>query len=69
MGLERLSAAVRDHLTGRLSGVPGIDAAAPLRVAATPADIMLVVAGGVGVKAAYVPTWGGSTRAVSRRLR
>jgi hypothetical protein len=29
---------------------------------------MIVVAGGVGVKAAYAPTWGGGTKAVSRKL-
>ena len=69
LGLDKLSPAVRDHLTGRLGGVDGIDPQAPLRVASTPDEIMVVVAGGVGVKAAYVPTWGGSTRAVSRKLR
>jgi hypothetical protein len=30
---------------------------------------MIVVAGGVGVKAVYAPTWGGTTRAVSRAVR
>ena len=30
---------------------------------------MIVVAGGVGRKAAYLPTWGGGTRAVSRKIR
>jgi hypothetical protein len=40
-----------------------------LRVAERPEDLMIVVAGGVGRKAAYLPTWGGSTRAVSRRIR
>jgi hypothetical protein len=69
LGLDKLSAAVRDHLTGRLGGGAGIDTEAPLRVAQTPGEIMIVVAGGVGVKAAYVPTWGGSTQAVSRKLR
>lgn len=69
LGLEQLSPAVRDHLTGRLSGVDGIDPEAPLRVAKSAEEIMVVVAGGVGVKAAYVPTWGGATRAVSRTLR
>ncbi len=63
--LADLSPAVRAHLLGRLAGDPP-DA---LRVAETPDDIMLVVCGGVGVKAAYLPTWGGSTRAVSRRIR
>jgi hypothetical protein len=69
MGLDRLSASVREHLTGRLGEASGVDPNAPLRVAEKPEDIMLVVAGGVGVKAAYVPTWGGSTRAVSRPVR
>lgn len=40
-----------------------------LRVARSAEDIMLVVAGGVGRKAAYVPTWSGTTRAVSREIR
>jgi hypothetical protein len=40
-----------------------------IRVAQRPDDIMIIVAGGVGVKAAYVPTWGGTTRAVSRQIR
>jgi hypothetical protein len=68
MSLDRLSPAIRDHLVGR-RGIPGnIDPAAPLRVAQSPDDIMIVVAGGVGIKAAYIPTWGGSTRAVSREV-
>ncbi len=67
--LAELSPAVRANLEGRLgqdAGLPGAEGV--LRVAATSADILLVVAGGVGIKAAYVPTWGGSTRAVSRRV-
>lgn len=39
-----------------------------LRVAAKADDIMLVVAGGVGRKGCYVPTWSGSTIAVSREV-
>jgi hypothetical protein len=39
-----------------------------LRVAKTADDIMIVVAGGVGRKGAYVPTWSGGTRAVSRAV-
>ncbi len=61
---ERLSPAVLEHLQGRLGVLaPG---AAPLRVSERPEDIMILVAGGVGIKAAYLPTWGGTTRAVSR---
>lgn len=69
LAAERLSPAVREHLAS-LAGDPAGDAReALLRVADKPDDIMVVVAGGVGIKAAYIPTWGGSTRAVSRRLR
>ena len=39
-----------------------------LRVAANAGDIMIVVAGGVGRKGAYVPTWSGTTKAVSRKI-
>jgi hypothetical protein len=35
-------------------------------VAARPEDILLVVVGAVGAKSTYVPTWGGTTRAVTR---
>lgn len=66
MPLADLSPAVASHLRGRMGGEAGGDG---LRVAATAADVLVVVAGGVGIKAAYVPTWGGSTRAVSRRVR
>ena len=34
-------------------------------VAERPEDIMLVVVGGVGVKSVFVPTWSGTTRAVT----
>ena len=40
-----------------------------LRIAAKADDIMIVVAGGVGRKGAYVPTWSGGTRAVSRVVK
>jgi hypothetical protein len=40
-----------------------------VRAAASPSDVMILVAGGVGRKAAYVPTWGGTTRAVSRSIQ
>jgi hypothetical protein len=40
-----------------------------LRVAAKPDDVMIVVAGGVGRKGAYVPTWSGGTRAVSKVVK
>jgi hypothetical protein len=37
-----------------------------LRIAKSPDDVMIVVAGGVGRKGAYLPTWSGTTKAVSR---
>ena len=63
--LDRLSAAVRERIVEhrKTGGVP--DAMAPVRIAARATDILIVVAGGHGVKAAYVPTWGGS-KAVSK---
>ena len=39
-----------------------------LLVSRTPDEIMLVVAGGVGIKSTYMPTWGGGTRAQSVRV-
>lgn len=62
--LDRLSPAVREHLASRLPILGNV-----LRVAHRSQDVMIVVAGGVGVKAAYLPTWGGGTRAVSRAVR
>jgi hypothetical protein len=41
---------------------------ADLCVARQASDIMLVVVGGIGYKSAYVPTWGGDTRAITKRI-
>jgi hypothetical protein len=65
---DRLSAAIREH-RAVLAQSAGDDANADLRIAESPDDVMIVVAGGVGVKAAYLPTWSGMTKAVSRKLR
>jgi hypothetical protein len=40
-----------------------------IRVAEKADDLMIVVAGGVGRKAAYAPTWGGTTKAISREIK
>ena len=69
MPVDRLSPAVREHLAGVRAAAGYGDVNAPLRVARDPQDLMIVVAGGVGVKSAYVPTWGGTTRAISRVIR
>ena len=46
----------------------GEDPNTDLRVSASPDDIVMVVVGGAGIKSAYVPTWGGTTRAVTRLI-
>jgi len=61
---SRLSAAAREKLSFRRA-MGGAQDEEVVRIAERPDDIMIVVAGGVGRKAAYVPTWGGTTRAVS----
>ena len=43
----------------------GAEAESPLRVAASPEDILVAVAGGIGQKSTYLPSWGGGTRAVT----
>lgn len=46
----------------------GTDPEADMRVATRPEDIMLVIVGGAGIKSAYVPTWGGTTQAITRTI-
>jgi len=66
--LERLSPYVRERLIASRKSMNAANVDAPVRLAATAKDVMIVVAGGVGIKAAYVPTWSGGTRAVSRKV-
>jgi len=66
MPLDRLSPAVAARIA-EARAASNQDTATPIRIAQDPADILIVVAGGSGVKAAYIPTWSGS-RAVSRAL-
>ena len=66
--LAQLPPALRERLVAHRSESGAADPQAPLAVAERPEDILIVVAGGVGRKAAYVPTWGGATRAVSRAI-
>ncbi len=65
--LERLSPAVRQRITEHRAST-GEDIGAPVHIAHEAKDILIVVAGGPGVKAAYVPTWSGS-KAVSQLIR
>ena len=63
--VDRLSAPMRERVRANAAAD---GASAVVRVANSPQDVMIVVAGGVGRKATYVPTWSGATRSVSRRL-
>lgn len=63
--VEKLAPAMRT----RRMAAGGDPAADVIRVAEKPDDLMIVVAGGVGRKAAYAPTWGGTTKAISREIK
>lgn len=65
LAVDRLSAPMRERVRANAAADGAGDV---VRVANSPQDVMIVVAGGVGRKAAYVPTWSGITRAVSRAL-
>ena len=65
LAVDRLAAPMRERIRAN-AAAEGVSAV--LRVASSPQDVMIVVAGGVGRKAVYVPTWSGTTRAVSRAL-
>lgn len=63
--VEKLPPALRKH---RMAAAA--NPSSPLiRVAEKADDLMIVVAGGVGRKAAYLPTWGGTTTAISREIK
>jgi hypothetical protein len=62
--LDRLPASfVQELVRGRRARMEPLRT--PLRVAADAQDILVVVAGGIGVKQTYVPNWNGSSRAVT----
>ncbi len=65
LSVEKLAPAMRARRMAATSN-PAADI---IRVAEKPDDLMIVVAGGVGRKAAYAPTWGGTTRAISREIK
>jgi hypothetical protein len=46
----------------------GIGPDTRLLVARSPDDILLLVVGGTGFKSAYIPSWGGGSRSVTRRI-
>lgn len=51
-----------------LSELAARDGQPVIRAADTPQDLQLVVAGGVGMKQAILPGWGGPSRPVTRRI-
>ena len=61
LAVDRLSPPLRERAVASGAAADG-----HLRIAKNADDVMIVVAGGVGRKGAYVPTWSGGTRAVSR---
>jgi len=63
--VEKLAPAQRKHRMAAASD----PSAKVIRVAEKADDLMIVVAGGVGRKAAYLPTWGGTTKAISREIK
>ncbi len=63
--IEKLAPAVRAHRMAAASD-PNANI---IRVAEKADDLMIVIAGGVGRKAAYAPTWGGTTKAISREIK
>lgn len=76
MPLDRLSPVMADRIRNarRMSLPEGTTAEvatsiidADMRIAETSDDVLIVVAGGVGIKAALMPSWS-ATRAISRRI-
>ena len=65
LSVEKLPPGLRKHRMAAASD----PSANVIRVAEKADDLMIVVAGGVGRKAAYAPTWGGTTTAISREIK
>ncbi len=68
MALTELAPVVAERIRVARRRENRSDVDALLRIAQRPEDILVVVAGGVGVKTAYLPAWS-STRAVSRVIK
>jgi len=63
--VEKLAPSPRKHRMAAASD----PSSKVIRIAENADDLMIVVAGGVGRKAAYAPTWGGGTKAISREIK
>jgi hypothetical protein len=64
--LERLSPEIAERIVERRKEAGKEELNAPLRITAHPDEILLIVAGGIGIKSAFIPSWGGETRAISK---
>ena len=64
--LAALAPELAAHLRQTVGGAAWADGSLP--VARDPADVLFAVVGGVGIKSAYVPSWGGGGRAITRRI-
>jgi hypothetical protein len=66
---EHSKVAVSSLAPGIADGLDdGVRALGTIAVAEGPQSVVLIVAGGVGTKATYLPTWQGGTRIVTRAL-
>ena len=64
---ERLTPATVERVIERRQEL-GLPDEWALPVARAPEDVLIVITGGVGTKATFVPTWGGGTRAITVEL-
>ena len=65
--LDRLSPSMRSRIERHRADKGDHGSSGPVRLALNATDIMIAVAGGVGVKAAYIPGWSASLP-VTRRI-
>lgn len=65
--LSWLEQSIRERITTERAE-QGLEPIEDVRAAHSAEDIMVVVTGGTGIKATFVPTWGGGTRAVTRTI-
>jgi hypothetical protein len=69
LSLEQVGPRVKQQVMERRLRRGGEDVNGPLRPCPTPEDIIVVVAGGIGQKSAYLPAWYGGSKAQIRPIR
>lgn len=67
--VDRLHPPVAEMVMDRRQRQGRLDARAPIHPCARPEDIVLVVAGGIGQKSAYLPAWYGGTQAQTQVIQ